>query len=86
MIATCDCGKEFLTEADPYVFIPKTGKTNCGCCFEKPLQKKVAILTQQMELFARMRWGYDKVDLLKLLDDIKTRARKALAEIRKLKK
>lgn len=35
MIQTCECGKEFLTEADPYVIIPiKDYKTNCGCYFK----------------------------------------------------
>jgi len=31
MIVTCNCGKEFLTEADIYVVIPLTGELNCGC-------------------------------------------------------
>ena len=35
MLVTCKCGKEFLTEADPYVLIPQVGKKdselNCGC-------------------------------------------------------
>lgn len=32
---TCRCGKEFLTEAAPYVIIPKLRGTeyNCGCWF-----------------------------------------------------
>lgn len=28
----CDCGKEFLTEADPHIVIPSEGyKLYCGC-------------------------------------------------------
>ena len=39
MIQTCKCGKEFLTEADPYALIP-TGiglLINCGCVFQKEI-------------------------------------------------
>ena len=36
MLEKCNkCGKEFLTEADPYVVIPWEGELNCGCFFKK---------------------------------------------------
>ena len=37
MIKTCKCGREFLTEADPYVVIPFGRGTilNCGCFFKE---------------------------------------------------
>ena len=37
MIKTCKCGREFITEADPYAVIPtKKGITfNCGCYFKE---------------------------------------------------
>lgn len=37
MIQTCKCGEKFLTEADPYVVLPKPSgvELNCGCYFIK---------------------------------------------------
>ena len=45
-------------------------------------EKKIEKLTDQMELFARMRWGYDKIELLNILSDVKGRASAVLKEIR----
>ena len=34
MIQTCKCGKDFLTEADPYAIVPAENyAANCGCVF-----------------------------------------------------
>ena len=37
MLICKDCGKEFLSEGDPYVVLPKPSGVdyNCGCYFEK---------------------------------------------------
>lgn len=36
---TCKCGKEFLTEADPYIVLPKPSGTelNCGCYLKRSI-------------------------------------------------
>lgn len=35
MFKECECGKQFLTEADTYVVIPTQNyKLNCGCYYE----------------------------------------------------
>jgi hypothetical protein len=56
MIKTCNkCGKEFLTEADPYVVIPGTDGLNCGCYFEAKRWRsrtleamRIKVLSQRM--------------------------------------
>lgn len=35
MLVECECGKQFITEADTYVVIPTLNyKLNCGCYFD----------------------------------------------------
>jgi len=43
MIQTCECGTEFITEADPYVILPTMGGpvTNCGCHFTTPAPDRI---------------------------------------------
>lgn len=65
MMQTCECKREFLTEADPYALIPthKGLLINCGCYFIKELQEKLNTLTKcTNELFICIE--SDMVDVL----------------------
>ena len=59
MMVICKCGKEFLTEADPYVIIPssKGYETNCGCYFtaeNESAKLMCAQLTTELEKLERI--------------------------------
>ena len=44
MLKKCECGKEFLTEADPHIVLPYPHKElgfNCGCYFKKQTIRKI---------------------------------------------
>jgi len=53
MLKVCRCGKEFITEADPYVVIPWSHKDvefNCGCFFSDPknlLKKPLEVVVDE---------------------------------------
>lgn len=53
MIQTCKCGKEFLTEADPYLVIPvENYKLNCGCELAPGLREEIVKLNRTIKWFS----------------------------------
>ena len=70
MLETCECGKEFLTEADPYLVIPVDNyKLNCGCKLtkeEEPLDVYSMSPEQYLELANKLQYNAQMGDLRKL--------------------
>ena len=62
-LEVCTCGKEFLTEADPYLIIPSENyKLNCGCYYNSKRENLLEKLTIDVYKYTQ-NVEYDIVDI-----------------------
>ena len=75
-LEVCACGKQFLTEADPYVIIPIENYTiNCGCYLTKKLQKEKDMAVRVLKKLNRDISNGEHVDSSWIKDTIELNAR-----------
>ena len=76
VLVTCRCGKDFITEADPYMVIPHVDKEielNCGCYIfpQKDMSTRALIISLASDTLRIVEMGKEAAGA-KVTGDLKT--------------